>query len=78
MRYVDGCLLPMRKKNLQAYRPVAKKAGRSGSASPLTARLSIEICGAGDDPAYRIGIVLASSVRSWAGSSVCFILLNPC
>ena len=62
MRYVDGCLLPMRKKNLQAYRPVAKKAGRSGAS---TARLSIE-----NVPAtiQLIVLVLSSkSVRSWAG-----------
>ena len=28
MRYVDGCVLPVPRKNLQAYRRMAQKAGR--------------------------------------------------
>jgi uncharacterized protein YbaA (DUF1428 family) len=68
MRYVDGYLLPVPKKNLQAYRRVARKAGEVWREHGA---LEFVEC-AGDDLNTKMGVPFPREVGLKPGETVVF------
>ncbi len=68
MRYVDGYVLPVPKKNLQAYRRVAQKAGRIWRGHGA---LEYREC-VGDDLKVKWGALFPRVVRLKPGETVIF------
>ena len=68
MRYVDGYVLPVPKKNLQAYRRIAQKAGRVWRDHGA---LEYREC-VGDDLNVKMGVPFPRSVRLKGGETVVF------
>lgn len=66
MPYVDGFLLPIQKKNLQAYRRMARKAGKIWREYGA---LEYREC-AGDDLDVKFGISFAKVVKLKPGETV--------
>jgi uncharacterized protein YbaA (DUF1428 family) len=66
--YVDGFVLPVPKKNLNAYRRIAQKAGR------IFRELgALEYCEcAGDDLNVKIGLPFPRGIRTKSGETVVF------
>jgi uncharacterized protein YbaA (DUF1428 family) len=67
-RYVDGFLLPVPKKNLDAYRRMSQKAGKVWR--ELGALEYIECVG--DDLKVKFGVPFTKSARAKAGETVVF------
>ena len=68
MRYVDGFVLPVPKKNLQAYRRIAQKAGRIWREHGA---LDYKEC-VGDDLDVKFGVPFPRTVTLKAGETVVF------
>ena len=68
MRYVDGFLLPVPKKKLQAYRRMAQKAGKIWRGYGA---LDYKEC-AGDDLKVKMGVPFPRAVKLKAGETVVF------
>ena len=68
MRYVDGYVLPVPKKHLQAYRRVAQKAGRVWRDHGA---LEVREC-VGDDLNVKMGVPFRRSVKLKGGETVVF------
>jgi len=68
MRYVDGYVLPVPKKNLQAYRRMAQKAGRVWRDHGA---LEYREC-AGDDLKVKWGASFPRRIKSKPGETVVF------
>jgi uncharacterized protein YbaA (DUF1428 family) len=68
MRYVDGYVLPVPKRHLQAYRRVAQKAGRVWRDHGA---LEVREC-VGDDLNVKMGVPFRRSVKLKAGETVVF------
>ena len=68
MRYVNGFLLPVPKKNLQAYRRMAQKAGKVWREHGA---LDYKEC-AGDDLKVKMGVPFPRTVKLKAGETVVF------
>jgi uncharacterized protein YbaA (DUF1428 family) len=68
MRYVDGFLLPVPKKKLQAYRRMAQKAGKIWREHGA---LEFREC-AGDDLKVKMGVPFPRTVKLKAGETVMF------
>lgn len=68
MAYVDGFVLPVPKKNLAAYRNMARKAGRIWLEHGA---LEYREC-VGDDLAVKMGLPFTRLVRSKRGETVIF------
>ena len=68
MRYVDGYVLPVPKKHLQAYRRVAQKAGRVWRDHGA---LEFREC-VGDDLNVKMGVPFRRSVKLKGGETVVF------
>jgi uncharacterized protein YbaA (DUF1428 family) len=68
MRYVDGYVLPVPKKNLQAYDRMAQKAGRVWRDHGA---LEYREC-VGDDLKVKMGVPFPRSVRLKPGETVVF------
>jgi len=68
MRYVDGFVLPVPKKNLQAYRRIARKAGRVWRDHGA---LEYREC-VGDDLGVKMGVPFPRTVRVKRGETVLF------
>jgi uncharacterized protein YbaA (DUF1428 family) len=68
MRYVDGFLLPVPKKKLEAYRRMARKAGRVWRDHGA---LEFREC-AGDDLKVKMGMPFPRTVKLKAGETVVF------
>jgi uncharacterized protein YbaA (DUF1428 family) len=68
MRYVDGFVLPVPKKNLQAYRRIAQKAGRIWREHGA---LEYREC-AGDDLNVKWGVPFPRRIKLKPGETVCF------
>ena len=68
MRYVDGYVLPLPKKNLQAYRRIAQRAGRIWREHGA---LEFREC-AGDDPTVKVGMPFPRMVKLKRGETVIF------
>jgi uncharacterized protein YbaA (DUF1428 family) len=68
MRYVDGFVLPIPKKNLQAYRRLAQKAGKIWREHGA---LEYREC-AGDDLAVKMGVPFPRTVKLKPGETVVF------
>jgi uncharacterized protein YbaA (DUF1428 family) len=68
MRYVDGFVLPVPKKNLQAYRRIAQKAGKLWRKHGA---LDYKEC-AGDDLNTKKGVPFFKSAKAKAGETVVF------
>jgi len=68
MPYIDGFVLPVPKKNLQAYRRLAQKAGKLWREHGA---LDYKEC-AGDDLKTKMGIPFPKSARAKAGETVIF------
>jgi len=68
MRYVDGFVLPVPKKNLEAYRRMSKKAGKvwmeHGALQYVEA--------AGDDLDVKFGVPFGKTVKLKPGETVVF------
>jgi uncharacterized protein YbaA (DUF1428 family) len=68
MRYVDGFVLPVPKKNLQAYRHLAQKAGKIwrefGAVQYVEA--------AGDDLNVKFGVSFTKTIKLKPGETVVF------
>ena len=68
MRYVDGYVLPVPKKNVQAYRRMAQKAGRiwreHGALQCVEA--------VGDDLSVKFGVPFPRQMKVKAGETVVF------
>lgn len=68
MRYVDGYVLPVPKKNLQLYRSIAQKAGKvwreHGALQYVEA--------AGDDLDIKFGVSFARTIKLKPGETVVF------
>ena len=68
MRYVDGYVLPVLKKNVQAYRRMAQKAGRiwreHGALQCVEA--------VGDDLSVKFGVPFPRQMKVKAGETVVF------
>jgi uncharacterized protein YbaA (DUF1428 family) len=68
MRYVDGFVLPVPKKNLQAYRRMAQKAGKLWREHGA---LDYKEC-AGDDLNTKMGVPFTKSAKAKSGETVVF------
>ena len=68
MRYVDGFVLPVPKKNLQAYRRLAQKAGRIWREHGA---LEYREC-VGDDLDVKVGMPFPRSIKLKRGEVVVF------
>ena len=68
MRYVDGFVLPVPKKNVEAYRGMARKAGRVWRDHGA---LEYREC-AGDDLDVKFGVPFTRSVKLKPGETVVF------
>lgn len=68
MRYVDGFVLPLPKKNLQAYRRMAQKAGKIWREHGA---LEFREC-VGDDLDVKMGLPFPRLVKLKAGETVVF------
>jgi uncharacterized protein YbaA (DUF1428 family) len=68
MRYVDGFVLPVPKKNLQAYRRMAQKAGRVWREHGA---LEFREC-VGDDLSVKMTVPFARTVKLKHGETVMF------
>jgi len=68
MRYVDGFVLPVPKKHLQAYRRVAQKSGRVWRDHGA---LEVREC-VGDDLNVKMGVPFRRSVKLKGGETVVF------
>jgi len=68
MRYVDGFVLPVPKKNLQAYRRMAQKAGKIWREHGA---LDYKEC-VGDDLKVKWGVLFPRMVRAKGGETVVF------
>jgi len=68
MRYVDGYVLPVPKKNLQAYRRIARKAGRIWREHGA---LEFREC-VGDDLSVKMGMPFPRMVKLKRGETVFF------
>ncbi len=68
MRYVDGFVLPVPKKNLQAYRRISKKAGRVWRDHGA---LEFREC-AGDDLNVKMGVPFPRRIKLKPGETVIF------
>jgi uncharacterized protein YbaA (DUF1428 family) len=68
MRYVDGYLLPVPKKNLRAYRRMAEKAGKIWREHGA---LEYREC-AGDDLKVKFGVPFPRSIKAKPGETVVF------
>lgn len=67
-RYVDGFVLPVPKKNLQAYRRLAQKAGKIWREHGA---LDYKEC-AGDDLNTKMGVPFLKSAKAKPGETVVF------
>ncbi|MEX5216079.1 MAG: DUF1428 domain-containing protein [Nitrospiraceae bacterium] len=67
-RYVDGFLLPIPKKNLSAYRRMARKAGKIWREHGA---LDYKEC-AGDDLNTKMGVPFPKSAKAKPGETVVF------
>ena len=65
-RYVDGFVLPVPKKNLQAYRRIARKAGRVWRDHGALEYLEC----VGDDFGVKMGVPFPRTVRVKRGETV--------
>jgi len=68
VRYVDGYVLPVPKKNLQAYRRMAEKAGKIWGEHGA---LEYREC-AGDDLKVKFGVPLPRLAKAKPGETVVF------
>jgi uncharacterized protein YbaA (DUF1428 family) len=68
MKYVDGFVLPVPKKNLQAYRRIAQKAGKIWREHGA---LDYKEC-AGDDLDVKVGVPFPRTVKLKPGETVVF------
>ncbi len=68
MPYVDGFVLPVPKKNLQAYRRMAQKAGKIWREHGA---LEYREC-VGDDLDVKFGLPFTRSAKVKPGETVCF------
>lgn len=68
MRYVDGYVLPVTKKNLQAYRRMAQKAGRIWKEHGA---LDYKEC-VGDDLKVKFGMPFPRVIKTKPGETVVF------
>jgi len=68
MRYVDGYVLPVAKKNLQAYRRIAQKAGKVWRDHGA---LDYKEC-AGDDLNVKFGVAFPRMMKVKPGETVVF------
>jgi len=68
MRYVDGYVLPVPKKNLQIYRRMAQKAGRVWRDHGA---LEFREC-AGDDLKVKMGVSFPRRIKAKRGETVFF------
>jgi uncharacterized protein YbaA (DUF1428 family) len=68
MSYVDGFVLPVPKKNLQAYRRIARKAGKIWREHGA---LEYREC-VGDDLNSKVGVPFPRSIKLKAGETVVF------
>ena len=68
MHYVDGFVLPVPKKNLQAYRRMAQKAGKIWRGYGA---LDYKEC-AGDDLKVKMGVPFPHTVKLKTGETVVF------
>ena len=68
MRYVDGFVLPVPKKNLQAYRRIAQKAGKVWREYGA---LEYREC-AGDDLDAKFGVPFTRMIKLKPGETVVF------
>jgi uncharacterized protein YbaA (DUF1428 family) len=68
MRYVDGYVLPVPKKNLKAYAAIAKKAGKIWREHGA---LEVREC-AGEDLAVAFGIPFPKVIKLKPGETVVF------
>jgi uncharacterized protein YbaA (DUF1428 family) len=68
MRYVDGYVLPVPKKNLRVYRRMAEKAGKIWREHGA---LEYREC-AGDDLKVKFGVPFPRSVKAKPGETVVF------
>lgn len=68
MRYVDGFVLPVPKKNLRAYRRLAQQAGKIWREHGA---LDYKEC-AGDDLNTKMGVPFPKSAKVKAGETVVF------
>jgi uncharacterized protein YbaA (DUF1428 family) len=68
MRYVDGFLLPVPKKNLPAYRRMAQKAGKIWREHGA---LDYKAC-VGDDLKTKMGVPFPKSAKAKPGETVVF------
>lgn len=68
MRYVDGYVLPVHKKNLAAYRRMAEKAGRIWREHGA---LEYREC-AGEDLKVKFGVPFSRLAKAKAGETVVF------
>jgi uncharacterized protein YbaA (DUF1428 family) len=68
MRYVDGFLLPVPKKNLQAYRRMAQKAGKVWREHGA---LDYKEC-AGDDLKVKMGVPFPRQMKTKTSETVVF------
>jgi len=68
MRYVDGFVLPVPKKHLEAYRRIAQKAGKVWRDHGA---LEVREC-VGDDLNVKMGVPFSRSVKRKGGETVVF------
>ena len=68
MRYVDGYVLPVPKKNVQAYRRIAQKAGRIWREHGA---LEFREC-VGDDLDVKFGVSFTRQIKLKPGETVVF------
>jgi len=68
MKYVDGFVLPVPKKKLQAYRRIAQKAGKIWREHGA---LEYREC-AGDDLQVKFGVPFPRQIKTKAGETVVF------
>lgn len=68
MRYVDGFVLPVPKKNVKAYRRMARRAGKIWREHGA---LEYREC-AGDDLKVKVGMPFLRSVKAKPGETVLF------
>jgi uncharacterized protein YbaA (DUF1428 family) len=68
MKYVDGFVLPVPRKNLQAYRRIAQKAGKIWREHGA---LDYKEC-AGDDLDVKVGVPFPRTVKLKPGETVVF------
>lgn len=68
MRYVDGFVLPVPKKNLTAYRRIAQKAGKLWREHGA---LDYKEC-AGDDLNTKMGVPFTKNAKTKSGETVIF------